>query len=973
MNESHEKFAPTGLPVLARTYSRPRSDEPGRETWGEVVRRTVYGKESGLAAIGQLTDREAKLLYDQMMGLYAYPAARALWIGGTKWAIEPENFSGFFNCTSIQLTPSKFDCSPWATYWHLMNLGMMGCGVGLVAEKHLVEQFPAIVNRLNVVTDDRFGFVPKDERREATALLDTQWQDGRIISTRLVVGDSREGWAMAYQSILDLASHPEGSGEISLTVDLTHVRPKGERLSRFGGTANPSRLSTMFEKIAHVLNHAVGRQLFPLEAVLIAGLGADAVVSGGIRRFAGMVQFSSDDDQIISWIGTSAIAAKQNLWVEDKDGNWSIDPIRDPLRTANHTVVFHQKPTRTQCIESVRSQFQSGEGAIQWAGEAVARANRDILSSEGHRQDFLNAYSRDRSYARLLLDDWMGEPRDNNWLGRQEELDHRMARYGLNPCLAGETIVPYHDVTSAVDEDGCVLIEAMQATIKYLSEMTARGEQVWVCDGDGDWVESRFICTHPAAEIWEVVYQYDGEVHTIRTTGNHQFFLYDRSAGLGDPVEVSQLKPGQWLEPNVRGDGYDRFAEVISVTKTDAIEPVYCCTVPSTNSFDLLHLHSHNCGEVMGNEFHCNLATNALNLQDPMDFEGQRRSFIASSLAAASLLNQDFDHVRYQNSREYDPIILVSFTGLFDFFVKAFGVDWLRWWEAGRPDGWGDSVEGDAIPAWAFYLFSELLYWDSQSDFFRESEAAYLEFWRDIVESTVWDYCDRHELKRPNRCTGVKPEGTISNLTGASPGWHPPKAARFIRRITYRRDDPVARACMDYGYSVVPAQSDKDEDGKLLNDPFDPRCTEWLVEIPVAVDWADLPGADTIRIEGFSALAQFDFWMQVQRHYTTFNTSATIELTEDEIEPLGDRVYQAIQDDEGYISTALLARFNAPFPRLPFEKIDRETYDRLHQEVLDRRKSDDFWDLLARYDYDDHSFGPNGCDSGKCLMPEQKY
>jgi hypothetical protein len=28
----------------------------------------------------------------------------------------------------------------------------------------------------------------------------------------------------------------------------------------------------------------------------------------------------------------------------------------------------------------------------------------------------------------------------------------------------------------------------------------------------------------------------------------------------------------------------------------------------------------------------------------------------------------------------------VSFTGLFDFFVHAFGTPWLRWWEAGRPD-----------------------------------------------------------------------------------------------------------------------------------------------------------------------------------------------------------------------------------------------------------------------------------------------
>merc|ERR1712216_498745 len=80
-----------------------------------------------------------------------------------------------------------------------------------------------------------------------------------------------------------------------------------------------------------------------------------------------------------------------------------------------------------------------------------------------------------------------------------------------------------------------------------------------------------------------------------------------------------------------------------------------------------------------------------------------------------------------------------------------------------------------------------------------------------------------------------------SLLTGAAPGWHPPKAHRFIRRITFRKDDPVAMACMDYGYTIVPSQSDKDDEGRLLNDPFDPRCTEWLVEIPTEVSWANLP------------------------------------------------------------------------------------------------------------------------------------
>jgi ribonucleotide reductase class II len=222
---------------------------------------------------------------------------------------------------------------------------------------------------------------------------------------------------------------------------------------------------------------------------------------------------------------------------------------------------------------------------------------------------------------------------------------------------------------------------------------------------------------------------------------------------------------------------------------------------------------------------------------------------------------------------------------------------------------------------------------------------------------------------------GLKSHNTKSLLTGASPGWHPPKAQRFIRRITFRKNDPVALACIDYGYNVVPSQSDKDDLGNLLDDPFDPRCSEWLVEIPVATPWADLPGCDEIDISKFSALAQFDFYMQVQRHYTTHNSSATIELRESEIEALGTRIYETIRDDEGYISAALLARFDdlQTFPRLPFEPVDKATYEACMEGVLKRRKTADFHQALSQYDRGEMlEAGPAGCDSDKCLLPEDR-
>uniref|UniRef100_UPI0030DC67A0 ribonucleoside-triphosphate reductase, adenosylcobalamin-dependent n=1 Tax=Coleofasciculus sp. FACHB-SPT9 TaxID=2692791 RepID=UPI0030DC67A0 len=352
----------------------------------------------------------------------------------------------------------------------------------------------------------------------------------------------------------------------------------------------------------------------------------------------------------------------------------------------------------------------------------------------------------------------------------------------------------------------------------------------------------------------------------------------------------------------------------------------------------------------MGSNFHCNLSEVHLNQIDPHNYKEQEEAFTAGALSVASLLNHEFVEERYRKSRELDPIVGVSFTGLFDFFVNAFGVDWLRWWEAGRPE-----TEAGLS--------------------FKKQEQEYLTRWRETVHQVVWDYCDRHGIKRPNRCTTVQPSGTKSLLTGASPGWHPPKAQRFLRRITFRKNDPVALACIDYGYNVIPSQSDKDENGNLLNDPFDPRCSEWLVEIPVAVAWADLPGADQIEIGKFNAIAQMDFYMQVQKFFVRHNTSATIELRESEIEALGTRIYEAIRDDQGYISAALLARFDdhQTFPRLPFEPIAKEQYEQIVQEVEKRRQTENFHAALSRYDSGYlMEVGPAGCDSDKCLFSDQK-
>ncbi|XFA73069.1 ribonucleoside-triphosphate reductase, adenosylcobalamin-dependent [Thermosynechococcaceae cyanobacterium Okahandja] len=740
--------APTAYPVFYRTYSRQDADGQ-RESWQQVCDRTIQG----LKEVGHLSDDEVALLTQMQHEIKALPSGRWLWVGGTDWVKRPENYSGAYNCTSTNVVD-------WDSFGLMMDLAMQGCGTGAVLEHKYISQLPPIRNRLEIEVVGTIGQTPKAQRQEFTTVT----VEGSHINIK--VGDSRQGWVQSYQAVLEASTDPQFNGHVTLTIDISDVRPTGERLKGFGGVANPVKLAGLYHRCAVILNAAVGRQLTSVECCLLIDEAATVVVAGNVRRSAGMRQGDSNDAEFA--------AAKQNLWQQDAQGNWFIDPARDALRMANHTRVFHRKPTLEECISAVRSQFYCGEGAIQWAGEAIARGNADLLTTATLKQQFLRAYEQGQGEAFLKQ---LAPNAD------QREIAHRLGRYGLNPC-----------------------------------------------------------------------------------------------------------------------------------------------------------------GEILSADFHCNLSEIHLNQIDPADTATQEKAFRAGAISVAALLNHRFEVERYRYARELDPIVGVSFTGLFDFFVHAFGVEWLNWWAQGRPD-------------------------NAQGQAFKAQEAAYLQRWKEIVHAAVWDYCDRHGLKRPNRCTTVQPAGTKSLLTGASPGWHPPKAQRFIRRITFRKGDPVAMACYDYGYNVIPSQSDKDEQGKLLDDPFDPRCSEWLVEIPVAVSWADLPGADAIDISQFSALAQFDFYMQVQQHYTTHNTSATIELREHEIEPLATAIYEAIQHDQGYMSAALLARFDAneTFPRLPFEPISKERYEQEVAAVRQRRRMDDFHAALSRYTQPIEEAGPAGCDSDKCL------
>lgn len=771
-DQQFRETAPNADVVFYRTYSR-RTDDGLRENWAETVKRVT----DDIAVLGKFTDDQKQLVVDQALQQHTMPSGRWLWVGGTPWIWRSANYSGAYNCTST-------DIDDLESFGLLMDLAMQGSGTGAVLEDYLVEQLPPVVVPIVIGHVGLFGDGPGQPSTTSTGNIHT----GEVL---LRVGDSRRGWVEAYQQLINWAHDPalqaqlqsDGHDALTVNIDLSQVRPAGTPLAGFGGTANPTQLPRMFRKVAGVLGDALGSRLTPIQACLLIDAAAACVVAGNIRRSAGMRQFSSSN--------AAAATAKQNLYVQDEHGKWKVDPKREDLRMANHTRTFHTKPSKGEIETAVQMQFESGEGAIQYVPEALARANRDLLSDPDDRESFLSLYAD--GFGRDMLCSLIDTERpDMDKEEKDEELAHRLRRYGLNPC-----------------------------------------------------------------------------------------------------------------------------------------------------------------GEIIGSDFHCNLAEVHLNTISPQDMDAQERAFRAAALQVCALLHHDFQVDRYAYSRMMDPIVGVSFTGLFDFFVELFGVGWLDWMMKGRPAYEGTGTDYASI------------------------EKGYLTHWRRWVEDEVASYCAEHGLKTPNRTTTVQPAGTKSLLTGASPGWHPPKAQRFIRRITVGRGEPVALAAMARGFNVIPAQSARDADGNLLDDIHDVRVSEWLIEVPTEVPWANKPGAERYNLAELPITAQWGLYMQVQQHYTTHNTSATLEITEAEVPVLAGLIHDAIEGNQGYISAAVLARFDATggtFPRLPFEPITQSQFQQLQAEVVSRRSAaGGFHDLLLKVDDGRELTSADGaCTNAACVAAADK-
>jgi ribonucleoside-triphosphate reductase len=226
--------------------------------------------------------------------------------------------------------------------------------------------------------------VPKEARYEHTKLRDMENGYAKIY-----VGDSKEGWVEALRTYLRILTDKQYEHIHTVKISYNSIRPNGERLNTFGGTASGhDPLLEMFQGIDRVLKNKIDPTLEPLADVFhrnengdpeyreykqvrpvhildIGNLIGANVVVGGVRRTAEIFLLDADDyESMLAKYGINGIWTEEQLAQHKKvgamldklgikpswfdsiakvgDGRWGLDH----RRMSNNSIAFESQPSR---------------------------------------------------------------------------------------------------------------------------------------------------------------------------------------------------------------------------------------------------------------------------------------------------------------------------------------------------------------------------------------------------------------------------------------------------------------------------------------------------------------------------------------------------------------------------------------------------------------------------------------------------
>ena len=244
--------------VYYRTYSRWLDEEGRRENWWETVRRAVEFNTS----LAPTPKQEIEKLYDNIFNLRQFLSGRTFWTGNTE--VSRKYSLSNFNCASIVIDNYRM-------FSELFYLLLVGAGVGVRVLPEDVSKMPKIRTDIKLINKS-YVPVPKKDRIEYTSVI---FEDDMA---EIVVSDSKEGWCQALERYFDILTTKQYRKVNTIIMNYDNIRPLGERLKTFGGTASGhTAIENIFTKIDKILSKHKDQQYYRLLRCFVsyAQLSAD--------------------------------------------------------------------------------------------------------------------------------------------------------------------------------------------------------------------------------------------------------------------------------------------------------------------------------------------------------------------------------------------------------------------------------------------------------------------------------------------------------------------------------------------------------------------------------------------------------------------------------------------------------------------------------------------------------------------------
>jgi len=197
-----------------------------------------------------------------------------------------------------------------------------------------------------------------------------------------------------------------------------------------------------------------------------------------------------------------------------------------------------------------------------------------------------------------------------------------------------------------------------------------------------------------------------------------------------------------------------------------------------------------------------------------------------------------------------------------------------------------------------------------------------LEALRDVAIRTNHEFASSLGIPVSAAITCVKPEGTVSQLTGTASGIHPQHSSFFIRRVRSDNKDPLTAFLKNSGFPSEPCVMKPD--------------STTVFSFPMKVE----KGA--VLREDLTAIEHLRLWLIFQRHWTEHKPSVIISVTEEEWPEVGAWVYKNFDEVTG---VSFLPYSGGSYRQAPYEEIDENTYETLLKEVPESIN----WDSFVEY------------------------